>query len=386
MAPELLPVPPIRGGAIERWIRDAAIKLVGRGHLVHVIARDHGDGVTERVIDGVRYHFVRIPPAIDSGRLAGLFKGLWYYAAARRIIARLNPDVVHHHSRPAGLWLTMRSGAKSRHVISLHSMDYGWGFGHRAWDRGLFKHGLARAARVLCVSRFIHRHTVERYPAVAAQVMTVYNGVDGSQFQPADADAARQRLVVYVGRVEERKGVAVLVEAFERLIASAAPDVRLLIVGPHSYWDARPSGYYRTLADRCATNPRIELRGPTYADDELAAVYRSATVSVVPSVFPEALGLTSLEAQACGVPVVVSDAGGLPETVSPGISGMVVESRNVEQLGAAIIELLADESRRRAMAAAARAWVMSTFSWDVIAAELEAVYRDVMAQPAGNRG
>lgn len=380
-------MPPTRGGAIERWIRDAAVKLVGRGHVVDVIARDHGDGVTEQVVDGVRYHYVRIPPAIDSGRLAGLFRGLWYYAVARRIIQRLNPEVVHHHSRPAGLWLTSRAAAASPHVISLHSMDYGWGFGHRAWDRGLFKHGLLRAARILCVSKFIHRHTIERYPESAGHAMTVYNGVDGEQFHPGVDGAARaERRIVYVGRVEERKGVVVLVDAFERVIAHAAPDVRLLIVGPHSYWDARPSGYYRTLADRCAANPRIEVRGPTYADEELADVYRSSTISVVPSVFPEALGLTSLEAQASGVPVVVSDAGGLPETVSAGTSGVVVEARNVDQLGTAIVELLADEPRRRAMATAARAWAMATFSWDIIAAELEGVYRDVIAQPAGSRG
>jgi spore coat protein SA len=387
VAPELLPVPPTRGGAIERWIRDATIKLAGRGHVVDVIARDHGDGLTERVIDGVRYHFVRIPPAIDSGRLAGLFKGLWYYAAARRIIARLNPDIVHHHSRPAGLWLTMRSGAAPRHVISLHSMDYGWGFGHRAWDRGLFRHGLARAARILCVSKFIHRHTVERYPSIAGHATTVYNGVDGAQFRPNPKAAGKsERLVVYVGRVEERKGVAVLVDAFEQFVSAAAPDVKLVIVGPHSYWDAKPSGYYRTLADRCAANPRIEFRGPTYSDDELAAVYRSATVSVVPSVFPEALGLVSLEAQASGTPVVVSDAGGLPESVAPGESGIVVEQRNAEQLGNAIAALLTDEPKRSAMAAAARPWVMSTFSWDVIAAQLEGVYRDVLLPPAGSRG
>ena len=67
VGPELLPVPPTRGGAIERWIRDAAVRLHGRGHEVHVIARDHGDGRKQDVIDGVHYHFVEIPPSIDSG-------------------------------------------------------------------------------------------------------------------------------------------------------------------------------------------------------------------------------------------------------------------------------------------------------------------------------
>jgi glycosyltransferase involved in cell wall biosynthesis len=105
-------------------------------------------------------------------------------------------------------------------------------------------------------------------------------------------------------------------------------------------------------------------------------------VAVVPSVFPEALGLTSLEAQASGVPVVVSDAGGLPETVSPGESGLVFENGNAGQLASAVLDLLADAPRRSAMAATARSWTMTHFSWDVIAANLETVYAEALGAPA----
>ncbi len=72
-------------------------------------------------------------------------------------------------------------------------MDYGWGFGHRAWDRGLFLRGLSQAARILCVSNFIQRHLVERYPSVRAAATTVYNGVDGGLFRPGDRAKARAR-------------------------------------------------------------------------------------------------------------------------------------------------------------------------------------------------
>jgi glycosyltransferase involved in cell wall biosynthesis len=278
--------------------------------------------------------------------------------------------------------MTARGGSASRQVISLHSMDYGWGFGHRAWDRGLFLRGLTKAARILCVSDFIHRHTVERYPSVRTAATTVYNGVDGELFRPADHAEGETPTILYVGRVEERKGVHVLLDAFEQFIARRVPAARLKIVGPHSYWDARPSGYYDTLAERCRSNPCIELRGPTYVDEELAALYRTATVTVVPSVFPEALGLTSLEAQASGVPVVVSDSGGLPETVAPGESGLVFENRRADQLAAHVIDLLSHEPRRRAMGAAARAWAMRRFSWDVIATELEQVYAEALGTGA----
>lgn len=372
VAPELLPVPPSRGGAIERWIRDAAVRLAGRGHELHVISRDHGDGRTGAVIEGVRYHFIPVPPAIDRGMAAVIFRGWQHYRGATRLLRSIAPDIVHHHSRPAGLALSRSGAPRAAHVISLHSMDYGWSFGYAKWDRRLFNRGFRAASLVLGVSNFIQRHAEERYPSVRGKSRTVYNGVDGELFTPADThdDAP----ILYVGRVEERKGVHVLLDAFEQVISKQQPRARLRIVGPHSYWDEQPSSYYQALADRCAANPRIELRGPTYDDRELAAIYRDAAVTVVPSVFPEALGLTSLEAQASGVPVVVSDAGGLPETVEAGKSGLVFANRNVGQLAEALLSIVGNHERRRAMGAAARDWAMRTFSWDVIAAELERTY------------
>jgi spore coat protein SA len=377
VAPELLPVPPTKGGAIERWIRDAATRLAARGHDVHVMSRDHGDHRTGETIDGVRYHYVRVPPAIDRGLPAVMLRGLWHYEGARRVLAAIVPDIVHHHSRPGGLWLSKGGAAKAKHVISLHSMDYGWAFGYAAWDRRLFNRGFDAATRVLGVSNFIRAHAEERYPRIRSKARTVYNGVDGDLFRPQGEPDDPP--ILYVGRVEQRKGIHVLVDAFEQTISKQRANARLRIVGPHSYWHAKPSSYYEALVDRCKSNPRIELLGPTFDDQALAAIYRDSACTVVPSVFPEALGLTALEAQASGVPVVVSNAGGLPETVSAGKSGLVFDNGNASQLAEAVLSIIGNPDRRRSMGAAARAWAMTTFSWDVIASELERTYVEAMA-------
>jgi spore coat protein SA len=380
VAPELLPVPPSRGGAIERWIRDGTRLLAARGHDVHVVSRDHGDGASERRIDGVTYHFIRIPAALDRGQLAVMARGAWYFTRAAAVVGRLVPHVVHHHSRPASVSAIRRRTPGARHILSLHSMRYGWTCVYAGADRSLFRAAFRACARVLPVSNFIKRHTLEHYPELDGKTVTLYNGVDPCLFRPRAAEGLvsstleDDRTILYVGRVEQRKGVHVLLEAFERLRARGC-DARLRIVGPHSYWSPSPSPFYASFAERCH-RLGVELRDPTYVDDELAATYRSAAVSVVPSVFPEALGLTSLEAQASGVPVIVSDAGGLPETVSPD-SGLIVERGNAEALAVAMQTLLDDPMRTRAMGRRARAWVTDRFSWDRIASQLEAVYAEV---------
>jgi spore coat protein SA len=380
VAPELLPVPPTRGGAIERWIRDAATRLAARGHEVHVMSRDHGDDRTGETIDGVRYHYVRVPPAIDRGLPAVMLRGLWHYEGARRVLAAIGPDIVHHHSRPGGLWLSKGGAPKAKHVISLHSMEYGWAFGYAGWDRRIFNWGFDASARVLAVSNFIRAHADERFPRIRLKSKTVYNGVDGKLFRPEiDPSLHTDSPILYVGRVEQRKGVHVLVDAFDEVISKQRPNARLRIVGPHSYWDEKASPYYQALVERCKSNPRIELLAPTYDDQALAAIYRDSACTVVPSVFPEALGLTALEAQASGVPVVVSNAGGLPETVSAGKTGLVFDNGNASQLAEAVLSIIGNPERRRSMGAAAREWVMATFSWDVIASELERTYVEALA-------
>ena len=177
VAPELLPVPPTKGGAIERWIRDAAVRLARRGHELHVISRDHGDGATSMRDDGVTITSSRFRRGSMHGLPAAVARGLWYYSRVRALLAGICTDIVHHHSRPAGLWL---SGGVAGSVISLHSMDYGWGFGYRGWDRPLFTRGFRRRRRVLCVSDFIrapHRRALSQRSR--RTTTTVYNGVDG---------------------------------------------------------------------------------------------------------------------------------------------------------------------------------------------------------------
>lgn len=377
VAPELLPVPPTRGGAIERWIRDAATRLVARGHDVHVISRNHEDRRADQMIDGVHYHFVNVAPIIDRGLPAVMFRGLRHYLGAKRVLGTIEPDIVHHHSRPAGLWLSRNGAPNAKHVISLHSMDYGWAFGYAGFDRRWFNNGFNASASVLGVSNFIRDHASQVYPVVRSKAKTVYNGVNGSLFAPAGEP--NDPPILYVGRVDPRKGVHVLVDAFEQVISKQRPNTRLRIVGPHSYWDEQPSPYYQALKERCAGNQRIELGEPTFNDTELAAIYRDSACTIVPSTFPEALGLTSLEAQASGVPVVVSNAGGLPETVEAGKSGLIFENGNSAELGEAVLSIIGNPERRRAMGHAAREWVMTTFSWDVIAAALERTYHEAMA-------
>ena len=105
--------------------------------------------------------------------------------------------------------------------------------------------------------------------------------------------------------------------------------------------------------------------------------YAEATIAVVPSIY-EGFGLPAGEAMACGVPVVSTDGGALPEIV--GDAGRVVPAAKAEPLAEAIAELLRDKQARETLGAAARKRILETFSWQVCAEQMVSYYREVIAR------
>ena len=107
--------------------------------------------------------------------------------------------------------------------------------------------------------------------------------------------------------------------------------------------------------------------------DELPDFYRGADIVVVPSL-SEAFGMATVEAMACGLPVVATDAGGLPEVVVDGETGLLVRRNDPRGLADALVRLAGDEQLRRRLGAAGRSRVEQLFSYDRIAVEVEELY------------
>ncbi len=126
---------------------------------------------------------------------------------------------------------------------------------------------------------------------------------------------------------------------------------------------------------------RVNFRGAV-PFSEMAAHYGGADLFVLPSVWEEPSGMGVREAMAAALPVVCSRSGGMPEAVEEGRTGLVVERDDAKGLADALVHLLERPDRRRAMGEAARARARRQFSWDRIAADVLALYREL---PGGRR-
>lgn len=219
----------------------------------------------------------------------------------------------------------------------------------------------ARTDAIACISRVLQDEALA-YGIPSDRVHLLPNAIDMTRFAPLAAPEreARRRALgfapdhvvcAYVGRLSREKGVLELVEAWKTVQPANAT---LLLAGPDmpgSPWDAGP-GARRFVENNGLTNS-VRFLGST---DDVAAVLQATDIAVQPSHF-EALGLAAIEALACGVPVVASRVGGLPDFIRDGENGRLVPPKDPTALSAALKSLVTDHAARTRMASIARASV-----------------------------
>lgn len=223
------------------------------------------------------------------------------------------------------------------------------------------------------------RDLVADYAADPARVHVVPPGVDLDLFAPRDEPRAALRarlglpegpVVLFAGRVQALKAPDVLVRALGVLAARGAAVPTLVVLGGPS---GRPTAVreLEALAHQTGVADRVLVRPPV-PRDALGDWYRAADLVAVPS-HNESFGLVAAEAQACGTPVVAAAVGGLRTVVDDGVSGVLVPGHDPQTWARVLEDLLADDDRRAALGAGARA-TAERFGWDRAAREMLDVY------------
>ncbi len=200
-------------------------------------------------------------------------------------------------------------------------------------------------------------------------------GVDHNVFRPRDdVEPVPGRIMVTSSSDVPMKGLVPLLEAVAKLRTER--DIELVVIG-----NPRPDGRVARAIDRLDLGPVVRCVSGI-SDDELARNYARAQVAVVPSLY-EGFSLPAIEAMACGVALVATTGGALPEVVGrDGDTGLLVPPDDPGALAAAIGRLLDDDELRRRLGAAGRQRVLGRFTWPVTAAGTAAEYRALLADLA----
>jgi glycosyltransferase involved in cell wall biosynthesis len=212
----------------------------------------------------------------------------------------------------------------------------------------------------------------ERMPLRTATPNVVPNPVDTNHFRPMPEIAKDPLMVLCVGRIEPFKGSDILAEAM-RLVWDSVPQARAFFAGGSNDWNRVWAEDFRAQWEG---ESRVVFLGPVDRDD-LPSLYNRARVLTVPSRF-ESFGYTCAEGMSCGLPVVASDAGSLPELVEDGRDGLLFPSSDAERLADHIVALLRDGGLGRRLGAEAREKMVYHYGAPVIARKMYAEYEALL--------
>jgi phosphatidylinositol alpha-mannosyltransferase len=352
-------------GGVTEHIRHLGHWLRQLGHDVRTFAPSSRRAAEREIPDFYRIGRVFPLPANDS--VARITLSFHLARRVAEIMDRERFDVLHFHEplMPA-LPLTLLSMARAPHVATFHAFaksNLGYYYG-RPILKGYLKHLDATIAVSAPARDFVCHYFPQLEPRV------VPNGVDTGRFRPGLTPIHHLRdscvNVLFVGRLEKRKGLRDLLRGYQYL-HERVPKTRLIIAG---------DGPLRGMVESFVSSRRLEnvvLAG--YVPDQvLPRFHASADVFCAPATGRESFGIVLLEAMSAGLPVVATEIPGYLSVVEAGVDSLTVRPKRPVELGAALTVLARDPLLRRRLGEAAQAKAQR-YSWPTVAAQVIEVYQ-----------
>ncbi len=365
VSPYVYPLP----GGVTEHVRHLYEGLRGRGHDVRIITSSHG---LQRSSEG---DVIRIGKGFSiptNGSVGTLTVSPRFLSQVRDVLDRERFDVLHFHEPFVPfLSLVVLRESRSVNVATFHA--YG-GFSPAYEFGSKVLGGYASRLHGRIAVSAAARHFIDRF--FPGDYKVIPNGVDTARYRRAVPIARWQdgtRNLLFVGRLEPRKGLLDLLKAF-RILRKTGCTCRLLVVG---------SGPQEREARRYVLTRRlqgVEFLGRV-SDAEKAQLFRTADVFISPATGRESFGIVLLEAMAAGAPIVASDIHGYKGVVRRGREGLLVPPRKPKAFAAATAQLLNDPELRAQMSEAGRQRA-EEFSWERVTAKVDDYYGFVIRRLA----
>jgi glycosyltransferase involved in cell wall biosynthesis len=333
-----------------------AEQLARRGHNVHVITSSDDGLHHESIEKGFYIH--RLP--LNKIRVFGI---LCFWCSIIRTIRKIDPDLVHAQSLASGIPALISKKL-------LHIPYAVWGQGSDVYfPKGFLvltpKKVIKNADAAIALTENMKMAMQKIYHR---DIVVVPNGITLSDQpdKPGMNDLMSPgKSVLYVGRLETVKGVRYLIRAMKQ-VCDTIPDARLIIIG-----DGKEREMLEALSVQLGIQKNVQFAGEV-PHEKVLSFMRQAGVFVLPSL-SEGFPMVIIEALACGLPIVASRVGGVPEILTNAVNGYLVEARDDRTMGDSILLLLQDEKLRKKISDNNRQLVKN-YTWENVILKLENVY------------
>ena len=354
-------------GGVTMHVSQLARQLGRAGHDVQVLA-PHSPS-RECQDSDLLIPLGRSVPLPSGGSIARVSLSWWLARRIRALLEREQYDVIHLHEPMAPILpLTVLEYSNTINVGTFHACHNRQHL--YKMSRPVIKRWRSRLHGSIAVSRAAMHYVNGTFPG---DYEIIPNGIDVSHFSqrippwPQYQDGKTN--IMFVGRLEKRKGLRYLLEAYGKLKWDI-PELRLLVVGPGN----PDKDSYHVLSSQNLQD--VEFLGRVPYED-LPRYYASADIFCSPATGGESFGIVLLEAMAAGKPVVASDIEGYRGVMQNGRQGMLFQNKNVESLAEKLRYLIHDQEARRAMGECGRA-TAEDYRWEVVARRVEQYYQTCM--------
>jgi len=358
-------------GGVTAHIDQLAQQFNRQGHEAWIIAPSSKPGNS---FEFDRFVRLGVPVPIPAGgSVARLSLSPWLLKSVRGLLGREKFDVIHLHEplTPLLPWLVLHC-SKSVNIGTFHAYHERSKFYPLA-SRPL-RHWFNRLHGRIAVSPmaqgFIQKHFDGEFALIP-------NGINlegfGSNVEPIAKYKDGKINILFVGRMEKRKGLKYLLMAYSRL-KWQFPDIRLIVVGPGT----PDKDSYRVLGEHSLQD--VEFVGGVSQDD-LARYYKTADIFCSPATGKESFGIVLLEAMASGTPIVASRLDGYATVMEDGMHGLMVPPKDDQALAAALRHMIQDPQMRAAMGAFGERRAYE-FRWEHVAKQVMDYYETVQREVA----
>ncbi|MBA7664291.1 Phosphatidyl-myo-inositol mannosyltransferase [subsurface metagenome] len=360
-------------GGVANHISSLEHYFTRMGHEVRIIAPASSTVSTF----GDRFIAIGTPrPVPSSGSIARITISPWLSSRIKAVLDEEKFDIIHlHEPLLPMLCTTVLRLSHTANVGTFHAS------GARPWyefGTPLGKLFLKKWFRKLDGKIAVSKPAMEYISKYFSGYYNIIpNGVDVNHFSPnvspIDDFGDGKLNILFVGRLEKRKGADYLLDAYKR-VKGEIPNSRLIIVGPGT----RLRKKYERQVTQNGLDDVVFAGYVSY--DELPRYYKTADIVCSPATGRESFGIVLLEAMAVGKPVVASNIEGYASVVTHGVDGLLVPPKDGEMLAQALISLVKDESLRQQMGAKGRLKA-SDYSWEHVAQKILDYYVRVLSEP-----
>ncbi|MEB1806311.1 MAG: glycosyltransferase family 4 protein [Bacillaceae bacterium] len=371
---EKLPVPPIRGGAIQTYIEGVS-SFLREKHELTILGINDPSLPDEEIVDNIT--FFRIPGGLPDTYCEGI----------QQFLEKRSFDLIHIFNRPRFVLPVRKVAPHAKLVLSMHN-DM---FKPQKIDPLEAAEVIEQLDKIITISDFIGKTISNLFPEAASKLKTIYSGVDLDRFVPSHMEKGKgmrdsirsehnllnKKVILFAGRLSANKGVDVLIKAIP-LLTVKHPDIALVIVGS-KWFDQNDISDYVAYVRALASRLSIPVINTGFVSpQEIQKWFAAADIFVCPSQWQEPLARVHYEAMASGLPIVTTERGGNPEVIVEKENGIVIKNpEDPQEFADQLSYLLSNPSLAKKMGEYGRGLAETKYNWQRVAEEILSVWYEV---------